>query len=100
MSNNKRFQLRPQAEKDLERIYDYSLQEFGGDRADQYIRDLDAVFHKLADDPSLAKNCTFVRSDLFAYRVISHVIFFKLTANGITIVRVLHKSMDYGRHLK
>ncbi len=100
MSNNKRFQLRPKAEKDLERIYDYSLQEFGDERADQYIKDLNAAFYKLACDPSLAKNYTFVRSDLYSYRVVSHVIFFKLAANGITIVRVLHKSMDYGRHLQ
>ncbi|NQZ08472.1 MAG: type II toxin-antitoxin system RelE/ParE family toxin, partial [Algicola sp.] len=44
MSNNKSFQLRPKAEKDLERIYDYSLQEFGDERADQYIKDLNAAF--------------------------------------------------------
>jgi toxin ParE1/3/4 len=100
MTNHKRFQLRPLAERDLERIYDYCLQEFGGARADQYIRDLDTAFHKLADNPSLAKNYTFVRSNLLAYQVVSHVVFFKLATNGITIVRVLHKSMDYGRHLK
>lgn len=46
MSNNKRFQLRPQGENDLERIYDYSLQEFGGERAEQYIRGLDTAFQK------------------------------------------------------
>ena len=100
MSNSKHFQLRPKAEKDLERIYDYSLQEFGDDRADQYIMDLDVAFQKLADDPSLGKNYDFVRSKLQVYPVVSHVIFFKLSTKGITIVRILHKSMDYGRHLK
>jgi len=36
MTNHKGFQLRPQAENDLERIYDYSLQEFGGERAEKW----------------------------------------------------------------
>jgi toxin ParE1/3/4 len=100
MSNNKRFQLSPKAEKDLEQIYDYSLQLFGEQRAEQYIKDLDAAFHKLVGDASLAKDYTFVRSGLLAFRVVSHVIFFKLSTNGITILRILHKSMDYGRHLR
>ena len=100
MSNHKRFQLRPQAENDLEQIYDYSLQEFGDERAEQYIKDLDTTFQKLANNPSLAKNYAFVRADLLAYRVVSHVVFFNLTDSGITIVRVLHKSLDCGLHLE
>ena len=77
MPENKNFRLRPKADKDLENIHDYSFQEFGNARADQYIRDLDAAFHKLAGEPSLGNNYNHVRSDLMAYRVVSHVVFFK-----------------------
>ena len=55
MSENKKFRLRPKAEEDLENIYEYSYREFGSARADQYIRDLDAAFHKLAVEPSLGQ---------------------------------------------
>jgi toxin ParE1/3/4 len=99
MPENRKFRIRPKADRDLEDIYEYSYQEFGGARADQYIRDLDAAFHKLADEPSLGSDYSHVRPDLMAYRVVSHVIFFKPSIDGITVLRVLHKSMDYGRHL-
>jgi toxin ParE1/3/4 len=99
MPENKRFRLRPKAEEDLENIYEYSYQEFGRARADQYIEDLDSAFHKLADKPSLGSDYSHVRPALMAYRVVSHVVFFKPSVDGIIILRVLHKSMDYGRHL-
>lgn len=99
MPENKKFRLRPKADKDLENIYDYSFQEFGSARAERYIRDLDDAFHKLADEPSLGSNYSHVRPDLMAYRVVSHVVFFKPLVDGINILRVLHKSMDYRRHV-
>jgi toxin ParE1/3/4 len=99
MPPNKKFHIRPKADKDLVNIYEYSYQEFGDARADQYIRDLDAAFHKLADEPSLGSDYSHVRPGLMAYRVVSHVVFFRPSVYGITILRVLHKSMDYGRHL-
>ncbi len=99
MPENKKFRLRPKAKEDIENIYKYSYREFGSARADQYIRDLDAAFHKLADEPSLGSGYSHVRPDLVAYRVVSHVVFYKPSVDGITILRVLHKSMDYGRHL-
>ena len=99
MRANKKFRLRPKAEEDLENIYEYSYQKFGSARADKYIRDLDDAFNKLADEPSLGSDYSHVRPDLVAYRVASHVFFFKPSVDGITILRVLHKSMDYGRHL-
>lgn len=99
MPKNRNFRLRPKADRDLENIYQYSVQEFGRTRAAQYIRDLDAAFHTLTDEPTLGRDDHSVRSGLLSYRVVSHVIFFKTTVDGIIILRVLHKSMDYKRHL-
>jgi toxin ParE1/3/4 len=99
MSKNKKFRLRPKAVKDLENIYEYSYQEFGSARADQYIRDLDTAFHKLVDEPDLGTDASHISPNLLVYRVVSHLIFFKPSVYGINIIRVLHKSMDYGRHI-
>ena len=99
MPENKIFRIKPQAEKDLENIYDYSYQEFGSARADQYIRDLNTAFHKLADNPNLGSDYKHVRPELRAYSVVSHVVFFKPSVYGAIILRVLHKSMDYERHV-
>ncbi len=56
MPRNKTFQLRPKADNDLENIYEYSYQEFGSARAENYINDLDDAFHTLADKPSLGND--------------------------------------------
>jgi toxin ParE1/3/4 len=100
MTENRIFKLRPKADQDLANIYHYSIQEFGGKRAELYIKDLSASFRKLVQKPELGKDYSFVRPNLLAYPVVSHVVFFKESDWGITILRVLHRSMDYGRHLK
>jgi len=77
MDENKIFRLRPEAEHDLEKIYEYSVQEFGPERTERYIRDLNDAFSKLANEPSLGRNYDFVRPKLLAFNVVSHVVFFK-----------------------
>jgi len=99
MPKNKTFQLRPKADDDLENIYEYSYQEFRSARAENYINDLDDAFHTLADKPGSGNDYGHIRPGLKAYRVVSHVIFFRPSVNGVTILRALHKSMDFGRHL-
>lgn len=99
MKQKKTFQLRPKAVKDLESIYNYSVQEFSFERAEQYIMDLNNSFYKLAGDPSLGKNYNHVKFGVLAFNVVSHIVFFRLSKNGIIILRILHNSMDFGRHL-
>ena len=91
--------LRPRAEEDLESIYDYSYDEFGLNRAVEYIYDLNNAFIKLANNPDLARKCDVIKPNLQTYQVSSHIIFFKATKVHISIIRILHKSMDSPRHL-
>ena len=91
--------LRPLAEKDLESIYDYSYQEFGENRAIEYINDVNNVFIKLANNPELARQCDYIKTGLLTYTVGSHIVFFRVTKVRLSIIRILHKSMDYQRHL-
>jgi toxin ParE1/3/4 len=69
MPKNRIVRLRPKAVSDLENIYIYSCQEFGDVRAEQYIKDIDALFYKLADNPNIGRDYTHIRPDLFAFRI-------------------------------
>lgn len=100
MLRNNNFRIQPKASQDLEDIYSYSYQEFGSIKANQYIRNLDIVFNKLVTDPKLGMDYSRVRDGLLAYRAVSHIIFFKREIDGITIIRVLHKSMDHMQRLE
>lgn len=96
---NKNYRLYPKAVEDLESIYLYGYNEFGIKRAESYIKDIEAGFQQIANNPEITRNCDYIRNKLRSWFVGSHVIFFKSKKNGIEIIRVLHKSMDYVRHL-
>ncbi|ALU46130.1 type II toxin-antitoxin system RelE/ParE family toxin [Pseudoalteromonas rubra] len=91
--------LKPRAEQDLERIFEYSYTEFGWQQAQQYISDLDQTFQTLAASTDLAINYDHVRPGLKAFPVGAHIVFFRATDTGIEVIRVLHQSMDYPRHV-
>ena len=99
MPQTKIFHIRKTADKDLENIFIYSVEEFGIKRAEKYIDDLVLAFQTLANDYNLGRDCSHVRPNLYAWNVVSHVIYYKPTKDGISIYRVLHKSMDYKKHL-
>lgn len=97
--SNKFYQLYPKAVLDLENIYTYSVKEFGQSRAEEYIRSLEASFENLLKSPEVGRKCDYIRSKLRAYNVGSHIVFFKEISFGIVIIRILHKSMDFNRHI-
>ncbi|MDR3442733.1 MAG: type II toxin-antitoxin system RelE/ParE family toxin [Legionella sp.] len=97
--SNKTYRLYPKAIEELESIYLYSTHEFGIKRTEDYIWALESSFQHLADDPLISRKCDYIRSDLRAFNVGSHIVFFKATHYGIAVIRVLHQSMDFNRHL-
>ncbi|WP_446471518.1 type II toxin-antitoxin system RelE/ParE family toxin [Xenorhabdus stockiae] len=96
---SKTFSLKPKAVQDLEAIFNYSYQEFGLKKAERYIKDIDRVFHMLSGSPGIARSCNRIRPGLKAFPIASHIIFFRLVEDGILVIRVLHQSMDYSRHI-
>ncbi len=94
----KLFKLRSKADKDLEKIYRYSVEGWGTSHANSYIFDMEKAFQNLASNSQLGRDCSGIKTNLRAFRVVSHVIFYKPTAYGVTIIRILHKSMDEQRH--
>ncbi len=97
MSRN--IKLKPKAYDDLNNIYQYSFKEFGLTKATQYIKSLDEAFHKLTLDINLGTDYSEIRTGLHAYLASSHIVFFKRSNKSITVIRILHQSMDFNRHL-
>lgn len=93
----------PKAKRDLSDIWDYSHEQWGLAQAEIYIRDLYAGIQKYADAPLQAVAIDDVRKGYRKFLSGSHVIFFKVTGGGpggsIDEVRILHKSMDFDRHI-
>lgn len=93
------YRLTPAAERDLEAIWVYTLQKWGLEQANRYIDILSAAFADLAESPKTAPTCDRIRPGYRRRSVERHTIYFRLTNYGISIIRILHHSMDAPRHL-
>jgi toxin ParE1/3/4 len=89
----------PRAQADLESIWDYTVERWNSAQAERYLRILQDGIETIAADPSRARLCDHIRAGYRKYSVGSHVIFFRTSANGIDVVRILHQRMDFEQHL-
>ena len=91
--------LSPKAKSDLGGIWDYTHKEWGVEQAEKYVRELWTEMQKLTGDHSTSTDISDVRGGYRKRKSGSHVIFFKLTDDGIDVIRILHQRMDFDRHL-
>lgn len=91
--------LRPRAQRDIEDIWDYSAGRWSVAQAELYIRQIQRALETLAADPRLGRSCDEVRAGYRKYPVGSHLVFYRIVESGIDVVRILHRRMDFGRHL-
>tara|TARA_R110002110_G_C13458339_1_gene717875 strand:+ start:3472 stop:3759 length:288 start_codon:yes stop_codon:yes gene_type:complete len=88
----------PAAAADLDTLWDYTVKEWGADQADRYTDDIQDTCSSLARGEKSGRSVD-VRSDYLKHAVGRHFVFFRATKAGIEVIRILHQSMDVGRHL-
>lgn len=98
MTLNK-YQLSKAADKDIEKILEYSYQEFGIKQTLKYKDGLTSCLDTLAQNPKAGRKCSVIKAEYFRFEYQSHIIFYKQRNTGIFIVRIIHKSMDIERQL-
>ena len=92
--------LSPKAKADLSKIWDYTNSEWGVEQAEKYVRDLWSVMQELTRELTKSVDIGDVRKGYRKVRSGSHVVFFKVTREGVVdVVRILHQKMDFDRHL-
>ena len=95
----RRFILSPRAQTDLEEIWDYTVARWGLDQAETYTRQLWECIKAAAARPSIGRECADLRPGYYKVSSGSHVLFYRLIADGIDVVRILHERMDYDRYI-
>ncbi len=90
--------LSPKAQSDLSDIWDYTLEQWGIDQAEKYLRELWGAIEQQTCDPKMSVAIGDVRKGYRKVRLGSHIVFFKLLENEVDIVRILHQRMDFERH--
>ncbi len=93
------YELSLEAEKDLEDIFDYSVDKFGVDLAVFYVGGFEDTFEHLCRNPKSGKERTEIRDGLRSIVKESHVVFYRILKSKIRIVRILHLSRDVTKFL-
>lgn len=86
------------ADKDLEDIFDYTLDEFGFDQAEKYLLEIEEIFQNLIINPQIGKKRDEIKQGLYSFPKDNHIIFYRILDNHIRIVRVLHGSRDIPKY--
>jgi toxin ParE1/3/4 len=94
------YDLSPEADNDLEEIYDYSDTTFGSDQAISYLEGLETLFENLSKHPHIGRLRPEIRKGLRSIAHSSHTVYYRTVNKRIRIVRVLHSSRDLPNYLK
>ena len=95
----RRLEFTPKARRDIEEIWAYSLERFGLDKAEAYLRGIQRAAETVTEDPRRGVACDEIRAGYRKFSVGSHVLFFRASVIRVVIVRILHQRMDFERHL-
>lgn len=97
--SNLLYELSQEADKDLEDIFDYTVEKFGLDQAVLYVSSFENTFEALCNNPKLGRERTEIREELRSVVKESHVVFYRILKSKIRIVRILHGSRDIVKFL-
>ncbi|MCA9095962.1 MAG: type II toxin-antitoxin system RelE/ParE family toxin [Planctomycetaceae bacterium] len=91
--------ISPSAARDLQSISDYTLRTWGPEQEERYLKGLWDRLTAIQVEPGafrvrddLARGCRSARFE-------KHVIFFSFTDDALQVIRILHGTMDFVRHL-
>ena len=97
-----KFEYTEIARKELINIISYTVDTWEQSQALKYVDGLEILAQRLAETPELGKH----RADIFSKRKIlsfpyeKHILYYAVISNGISIIRILHESMNINKQFK
>ena len=92
--------LSPAARADVEESRDYTVRNWGEAPAERYTRDIRDACEALGDGTLSVRSAEDIRAGYRKAAVGSHVMSFRVRADVVEVVRILHRSVDVGRHIQ
>jgi len=93
------YYLSQKADDDLTSCFRYGVENFGLDRAVQYLHAMHDKFALLAENPNVGRDASELAPRMRSFRQGSHVVFYQSDNTGVLIARVLRKEMDFKQHI-
>jgi toxin ParE1/3/4 len=94
------YHLTHKAVEDITNIWGHTVNIWSEQQAEKYYNLLINSFTRILENPLIGIKYEEVLLGLFGYKVKKHIVFYQVLSNQeILIIRILHESMDYKRHL-
>ena len=90
------YKLSDDASEKLSSIYEYSILNFGEQKADEYYMSIHKTLELLAEQPKLGRKFHEFRRHEHGY----HIFFYKKTEYGILVLHILHQQEDIEEKLQ
>jgi toxin ParE1/3/4 len=87
------------AAQDIEDLLNHSMTHFGLDQTEIYYQYLSRCLDLIGENPEIGYAADDIRPGYRRFPHESHVVFYKIEAHDVFVVRILHKSMDAVRNL-
>ena len=93
------YALRELAVADLEAIWVYTVEQWGVEQAERYLKSLFACFEDLAENPQLGRQRNEVKAGYRSFPQGRHVVFYVVAPAGIEVIGIAHQSPDVETHM-
>lgn len=91
--------IAPAAKHDLEGIYQYGLQQWGQDQSESYLAAIKNQLWLLTEQPLIGVERSELLPHIRSFPIQSHILFYRVAARQVEIIRVLHGRQDPLRYL-
>ncbi|MFI8481620.1 type II toxin-antitoxin system RelE/ParE family toxin [Pseudomonas sp. NPDC078700] len=91
--------IAPAAQNDLKDIYRYGLDQWGRNHCESYLAKLKNQFWLLTQQPLMGTERPELMPNTRSFHIESHTLFYRVIANRVEVIRVLHGRQDPQRHL-
>lgn len=91
------YRLSIEADKDIEEIFDYTMETFGLNQTLIYLKDLETTLSHLARNPEMGKDRSEIKSGLRSFPFVSHMVFYRILPDHLRVVRILLASRDISK---
>jgi toxin ParE1/3/4 len=80
--------LSKQAEKDIEAIFTYGINQFGIKKSSSYLDSLDETLKLIVSNPKIARVRPELDGEVRAYPFYAHIILYEIAGNNIFILSI------------
>lgn len=91
---NRKVRVTPRAQEDLINIGRYTEGTWGKAQRNRYLKDIEARFYWLAENPLLGKQRADICEGYYSFPEGQHVVFYLFGSYSIDIIGIPHKEMD------